>query len=137
MFYIAQKFRGRMPRIIQIDNDVRKEVEKVKKYAFEHPYGEAYRSLVISKDALPVGDNPEHVVHIHDGYRVVYSITVHNSKKYHHLSVSVGKKGNYPGIPDTQIIMDLFGMGKDINDLDNVWLEKEMEAVNLLKEVEE
>lgn len=126
-----------MPRILQIDDDVLKEVEKVKKYAFEHPYGEAYRSLVVSGDALPVGDNPEHVVHIHDGYRVVYSISTLKSKKFHHLSISVNKKGKYPGIPDAQVIMDLFGMGKDVNDLDNVWLEKEMEAVNLLKEVEE
>jgi hypothetical protein len=85
-----------MPRILQIDEDTLKEVANVKAYSLAHPCGEAYRELLKVGDALPVGDNPEHVVHIHDGYRAVYSVSVLNSTKYHHLSLSVGKKGSYP-----------------------------------------
>jgi hypothetical protein len=126
-----------MPRILQIDDDVIREVAKVKEYSLKYPCGEAYRELLKVGDALPVGDNPEHVVHIHDGYRAVYSVSVMDTKKYHHLSLSVEGKGKYPGIPDTEIILDLFGMGKDVHDLDSLWIEEKAKAVNLIKEIEE
>lgn len=125
-----------MPRILQIDDYVRKEVEKVKKYAFEHPYGEVYREKVLAGEALPVGDNPDHVVHIHDGYRAVYSITVINKINYHHLSISYEEQGKYPGIPEAELILELFGMGNSVVDLDNVWLEEQVQAVNFIKEIE-
>jgi hypothetical protein len=126
-----------MVRILQIDDYVTNEVAKVKNYALEHPYDESYRKLFLAGKALPVGDNPDHVVHIHSGYRAVYSISVLNEKKYHHLSVSVEEINKYPGIPEVELILDLFGMGKSINDLDNVWLEENAIAVNLLKEFSE
>ena len=125
-----------MPRLLQIDEEVLKEVQKVKEYASKHPYGEDYRSLVLSNDAAPVGDNPEHVIHIHDGYRAVYSISTLGSKRFHHLSISVEKEGALPSIPAAETIMELFDMGKNIHDLENVWLENNI-AVNLLKEIEE
>jgi hypothetical protein len=124
-----------MVRVLQIDDYVRNEVAKVKKYAFEHPYDESYRALFIRGKTLPVGDNPEHVVHIHDGYRAVYSLSVLNNTKYHHLSISIEEKGKYPGIHEAEIILELFDMGKSVNDLDNVWIEEAVQAVNLLKEI--
>jgi hypothetical protein len=124
-----------MLRILQIDDYVINEVAKVKKYAFEHPYDESYRALFLEGKALPIGDNPEHVVHIHDGYRAVYSVSVLDNIRYHHLSISVEEKNKYPGIPEAEIIMELFDMGKSINDLDNVWIENAVQAVNLLKEI--
>lgn len=124
-----------MSRIIRIDEYTLNEIEKVKAYAFAHQDGESYRKLAKSGDALPMGYNPKRVVHIHDGYRVVYSVSTLDSMKFHHLSISVEEKGKYPGIYDTEVIMDLFGMGKDLHDLENVWIEKDTRAVNLLKEI--
>lgn len=126
-----------MLRILQIDEGTIKEIEKVKSYALAHPYDEHFISLVLSGDALPVGDNPEHVVHIHDGYRVVYSITVKDSKKFHHMSVSVESDTQYPSVPSVVHIMELFGMGNDINDMESVWPEEACRAINLLKGLEE
>jgi len=123
-----------MLRIINIDDYVLNEAKKVISYASEHPYDESYRILLKSGDVLPVGDNPDHVVHIHQGYRAVYSITTLDSKRYQHLSISVEEKGKYPGIPESEMILDLFGMGKDIHDLENVWMEEDVQAINFLKE---
>lgn len=125
-----------MLRLVQIDDYVRNEVEKVKSYALAHPYDEVYRARFLAGHELPVGDNPDHVVHIHQGYRVVYSISVIDKKKYHHLSISYEEKDKYPGVPEAELILDLFGMGKSVNDLDNVWLEESLQAVNLLKGLE-
>jgi len=126
-----------MVRVLQLDDYVTKEVAKVIKYAFEHPYGESYRKLFIAGEVLPVGDNPDHVVHIHSGYRAVYSISVLNGKKYHHLSVSVEEKDKYPSVQEAELILDLFGTGNSINNLENVWLEENVRAVNLLKGLSE
>lgn len=124
-------------RILQINEDTIKDIERVKVYAIAHPYDENYRSLQLSGDVSPVGDNPEHVIHIHDGYRVVYSISVINSIKFHHISISVESKTQYPSIPSVSHIIELFGMGNDVNNVDNVWLEESACAVNLIKELVE
>jgi hypothetical protein len=122
-----------MIRLITLDNYILDEVKKVIKYAQEHPYDENYRKLQMSGDVLPIGDNPSHVVHIHQGFRAVYSISILNEKSYHHLSISVEEKDRYPRPKEAEVIMELFGMGNNLNDLDNVWLEEENEAINLLK----
>jgi len=124
-----------MFRVLNIDEYVLNEVKKVIAYASEHPYDENYRKLQLAGDVYPVGDNPDHVVHIHQGFRVVYSITISKGKSYHHLSISIKDKGRFPSVEQTQIIMDLFGMGDNIKKLDTVWLEEEIGAVNLLKEI--
>lgn len=123
-----------MVRILQIDEYTRSEVTKIRKYAVEHPYDQDFRDKVVAGTALPVGDNPEHVLHIHDGYRVVYSIDKLEDRMYHHLSVSFIEDKKYPGQPEVECIMEMFGMGKSLHDLENVWLEEEVQAVNLLKE---
>lgn len=120
-----------MLRVLQIEEYTINEVEKVKKYALEHPYDEKYREEVLAKKALPVGDNPDHVVHIHDGYRAVYSISLINSVKFHHLSISV--ETNYPDIRAAELILELFGMGSNVMELDNVWLEEDVRALNFIK----
>lgn len=123
-----------MVRVLQINEEAIKEIEKVKSYAIAHPYDENYRKLVISGDARPVGDNPEHVVHIHDGYRVVYSIDILDSKKFHHISISVESKTDYPSVPSVICIMECFDMGNDLHAMENVWPEEDVLAINLLME---
>lgn len=123
-----------MVRVLQINEEAIKEIEKVKNYAIAHPYDENFRKLVLSGDVRPVGDNPEHVVHIHDGYRAVYSIDILDSKKYHHLSVSVESKTDYPSVPSVTHIMEFFGMGNDLYAMENIWPEEDVLAINLIKE---
>ena len=124
-----------MVRILTIDDYTLKEVEKVKKYAEEHPCDENYRIMQMAGIFLPVGDNPDHVVHIHQGFRAVYCVSVIKEKCYHHLSISYEEEGRLPQPPEVQVIMNLFGLGEDLHNLDTVWLEEEVEAINLLKEI--
>ena len=127
--------RVNMPRLIEIDDYTKKEIAKVIQYASENPYGEKYRLNLSEGKALPVGDNPDHVVHIHQGYRAVYSISTLKGERYHHLSVSYEENDKYPGVYEAEVILDLFGMGKSVHDLDSVWLEEKVQAVNFIKKV--
>jgi hypothetical protein len=122
-----------MPRLVQIDEYTRREIEKIKAYALDHPYDEVYRAKYLAGRALPVGDNPEHIVHIHQGYRAVYSISVIDKQSFHHLSISYSEKDQYPGLPEAELILELFGMGNSVKDLDNIWVEETNKAVNFLK----
>jgi hypothetical protein len=121
-------------RLVQIDDYVRNEVIKVKQYALEHPFGVKQAEAVLAGTSLPVGDNPDHVVHIHDGIRAVYSVDIHNDKKYHHLSLS--SETGYPGIPEAEMVLEVFGMGTSVQNLESVWIEENMRAINFLKEFE-
>jgi hypothetical protein len=129
---LYQKHR-KMPRLIRLDKDTLSEIEKVKKYAAENIFDE--HSLLAIKEKLspPPGDNPDFVVHIHQNFRVVYTIDEINENKYHHLSISY--KSGCPGIPEAIIILKAFGINREITDLDNVWLE-EGNIVNLVTIIE-
>lgn len=121
-----------MVRLLQITDETRSEVEKVKAYALEHPFDKEWAEAVIASTRETVGDDPNYLVHIHQGFRVVYSVDVHDGTKHHHLSIS--HENGYPGIPEAELILELFGIGKSVHDLDNVWIENEMKAINFLKE---
>lgn len=122
-----------MPRLIRLDKDTLSEIEKVKKYAAANIFDE--HSLLAIKEKLspPPGNDPNFVVHIHQNFRVVYSIDEIDKNKYHHLSISYNN--GCPGIPEAIIILKAFGINKDVNELDNVWLE-EGNIVNLVTAIE-
>ena len=121
-----------MPRIVQIDDYVKKEIAKVKSYAAEHPYNEEALISIKTETLAPPGDNPDHVVHIHDGFRAVYSVNVLKYIKYHHLSISYER--GMIGVPEAELILKMFGIAEDIMDLDHVYIEEKHQAVNLIKE---
>src|SRR4030042_2048042 len=104
-------------RILQINDDVKKEIKKVKEYANQHIVTGDMLKLIKYGDLRPVGDNPDHLVHIHDGYRVIYSVDQNPETKnlYHHLSISIGKKLKYPHECAVDEIAKEFGM-KGIKD---------------------
>src|SRR4030042_6150655 len=122
-----------MPKLLQINDETRIEIKKVKAYALAHLYDEQWRAEILAGIRETVGDDPNYVMHIHQGYRAVYSVDVDNGHKYHHLSISHEK--GYPGVLEAEMIMELFGMGKNIKDLDNVYMEELTTAVNLIKEI--
>jgi hypothetical protein len=88
-------------------------------------------------DYPPAGDYPDFKVLIPNGFRVVYSIEEQPIGWCGHLSVSVDSPEKVPGIPAVEAIMAEFGMGKDINNCLNVWIEEtEPRAVNVLTKLE-
>jgi hypothetical protein len=124
-------------RVLVFDENTAKDIQEVKKYAAEHVYNDTRLAAIKNGKELPPGDNPDHVVHIHDGYRTVFTYMSHEDVLYQHLSVSVGKEGKYPHPIAVSRIMEAFGMGNDLNDCYNVWLEEDAQAVNVLKKVED
>jgi hypothetical protein len=80
----------------------------------------------------PAGDYPNHSMKISQGYRVVFSIEEQPVGWCKHLSVSVDAVGRLPCQEAVELIMKEFGMGNDIHDCLNIWIEKESQAVNVL-----
>ena len=121
-------------RILQIDDDTRAEVAKVIAYAKEHRYDKHMIKLLISRDLKSAGDNPDYLVHIHDGYRVVYTLEEHPIGWCHHMSISIDRSKMYPHEAAVQMIMQLFGMDPKFENCLAVWPEKETESVNIIQE---
>lgn len=115
-------------RILQITDETRKDIKKVIEYAENNILDNA--RLADPKEFLPVGDNPDHVVHIHDGYRVVFSIEEQSIGLCNHISISVESKDKYPNEHAVNMILNEFNMSLD-NSL-SIWLEENVRAINIL-----
>ena len=120
-------------RVFQIDDDTRKEIKKVKAFAYKHKVDEANLRATMAGIVEPVGDDPDYVVHIHDGYRVVYSVEEQPIGDCHHISVSIDKKGKTPNPIAVEMILEEFGM-KKLEDSLEVW--PEGIAINIIQEIE-
>jgi len=119
-------------RALVIDEKAKEKIRNLIKFAESHPYSIEHLKKVISGDRPPAGDYPEHVITLHEGYKVVFSIEEQPIGLCKHLSVSVNTEGMTPRPEAVELIMDEFGMGNNIHDCINVWLEKETESVNVL-----
>ncbi len=122
-------------RVLEINDSTREDIAKVVTYAKEHRYNEHMIKLLISGDLESPGDNPDYLVHIHDGYRVIYTIEEHKVGFCHHISISVDRSKKYPHEMAVLEIMKLFGMEGDYKKCLAVWPQKETESVNVLQEV--
>jgi len=121
-------------RILQIDDSVREDIAKLKKYAAEHIVDEHYLKLLKSGDMFPIGDNENHFMYIHDGYRIAYSVDKSdNGKLYHHISISVEAMGKAPNEYAVNMILEEFGL-KPYKESDGMYLEDNAEALNILQE---
>lgn len=125
-------------RILQINNETYEDIAKVLKYADEHRFTTAMMKLVMSGDLEPAGDNPDFLVHIHDGYRVIYSLEeLQPMGWYHHISISVDQSKKYPHEMAVQMILEAFKMEKDLKMCAKKWLDKNTESVNILQVVDD
>jgi len=122
-------------RILQIDHNTREDIAKVLKYADEHRYSEAMMKLVMAGDIKPAGDDPGFLVHIHDGYRVIYSLEEQPLGWCSHISISVDRSKKYPHEMAVQEILGAFGMKKDFNECIKIWMDEGTESINILQVV--
>lgn len=115
-----------------------KRIAEVIAHAKSNPYSLDKMKKVADGHLPPAGDYQDFVVDMGD-IRCVYSIEEQPCGTCAHLSVS-SPTGDFPNPHDFEIdIMPLFGMGNDIHDCMNVWLEKTddaINAINVLKLVE-
>lgn len=120
-------------RVLQINDDTLAEIKKVREYAEQHivPLNTLEAAVENPLEYIAVGDNPEHVVHIHDGYRVVYSIEQQPIGTVAHLSVSVDNPGKYPHEIAVDLILKEFGM-RNICDSLRISIDNYSKSVNIL-----
>ena len=125
-----------MVRVLEISSETKKDAAMVIEYAKEHRYSKAMCKLINSGDLPPAGDDPNFLLYIHDGYRVIYSIEEQPLGWFHHISISVEVEGNYPNEEAVQIILELFNIF-DPEERRLIWLDKSSESVNALFPFEE
>lgn len=120
-------------RILQITDQTKEDIQKLIAYAKAHIVSnDRLKAMVQSpKEFYPAGDDADHVVHIHDGYRVVYSIEEQNIGLCSHISISVESRTKYSHEAAVALILKEFGMSLDL--ATKIWLEKTVNAVNVLQ----
>jgi hypothetical protein len=120
-------------RALLIDAEAKAQIKKVIAYAQENRLSPGDLQINMGGLKGPIGDNPNHVCHFFDGYRVVYSIEQQPIGDCHHLSVSVDAKGRYPTPQAVELIMKEFGIPGTIMGCVNCWMEEEVQAINVLQ----
>jgi hypothetical protein len=125
-------------KLLQINDETLSEIKRVIDFAVAHKVSESEIKLKKFGDLPPDGDNPDYVVHIHQGFRVVYSQEEQKCGLCHHLSVS-HESGELPPVPTVEEILKLFHMNPDITSSITVWFEEygTGKAVSILQLVDE
>ena len=125
-------YKGKnLMRALIIDEKSRVDINKLIDFSKIHQYKIDDLKKVMEGLQEPAGNCPDHVIHLPEGFRVVYSIEEQPKGLCHHLSISVD--GNlYPSEVAVQEIMKEFGIKTKISQCTSVWIEKEVRAINIL-----
>lgn len=98
-------------RPLIIGQDEKVALQKLAKFAEEHP-------LIVdgSIPGVPVGDNPDFVVKLPFGYRVVFSIEDQPGGMVRHLSMSVDTPWKVPNPLAVEMVMQEIGFESPLSD---------------------
>ena len=117
-------------RIFQIDGDTEHDTKKIIEYAKNNITDKHKAKLMILGDLPCIGEIPDHVLHIHDGYRVVFSIEQHEFL-CNHISISIENEHAFPHPYAVKRILKLFNMNQDLESSLHTWKEEEIIAINV------
>ena len=118
-----------------VDDDIREQFSNLVSYAEKHPLSIDDILDTMNKEVLPVGDDPNHVINMPFGYRIVYSVENQPSGKVRHLSMSVDEDDKCPNMAAVQETMKMLGFK---NDIENCYVKLEnispkRKAINVLE----
>lgn len=119
-------------RVLQITPDTEKMISDVIDHAERNKWSYAKLLALQAGEIPPAGDDPNYIVHIHDGYRVAYTIEQHKETWFKHMSISVDTKSSYPNEAAVSVILESFGMDPDYSK-SLVYIEENVQAVNILQ----
>jgi len=134
-------------RILVIDAQAEQRITTLRQYAEQHVYSFVFLMELAAtgrKEGRSISDDSNHVIFLHDGYRVVFSHEEASPGKiWRHLSVSVNaEEGVLPSIPSVALIAGQFGFALDLTDPWTtppdgpvVWIENN-KAINLMEPVD-
>jgi hypothetical protein len=100
-------------RALELNPKVHERIAEVKAYAEVHRETMADMMRRMNKEGCAPGDNPQHVVNIFDGFKVVYSIEQQAFGWCHHISISVDTRDPEKKLPHpvaAKIILQLFDL---------------------------
>ena len=99
-------------RPLIIDNITKVEAEELKNFAEDNIFNTDRMLDVKNGAAKPAGDDPNYVMNIKSGYRIVYSVEQLGERMFDHMSISVNDKEAMPNPIAVDEILDLFGFDK-------------------------
>ncbi|MDD5650182.1 MAG: hypothetical protein PHF86_07200 [Candidatus Nanoarchaeia archaeon] len=113
----------------KIDNKTKTKIKEVKNYASSNILTE-HDLLAIKEGLITTPERTqEHIIEIYQDFKIIFTVEQINNQLYNHLIIS--RKNSCPNIHEAIIIMSYFDMGNNINNLDDVWINKKLQ-VNLL-----
>jgi hypothetical protein len=115
-------------------------IEKVKKYAHEHPFTKEDIEEMMTGNGKCAGDDRNLRVVIPVDYRVVYSVEHQPAGPFRHISISVSGDGNWPSLIAVDEILGYFDFKVRLNDEENkhsayMWQDNETESINILEQI--
>lgn len=123
-------------RLLLISEEQRSKIAQVTAYADLHPFPKVFmREREKMQDAIPpAGANPNHVCHIPQGFRCVYTIEEQPVGWCRHLSVSVDDPEKMPSIEAIEVLILEFGFTGRLRDC-YVYMEEDIspKAVNIIQ----
>lgn len=116
-------------RMLIIGPEEKKEIVKVIEFAKKNPISEEQ----LKSGSIIVGNIQGYVCKMTDGFRIVFSYEHQPIGWCKHISISIPSSEKVPSIPAVEMIIKEFGFTESINDQENVWMEEEVRAINVIE----
>lgn len=124
-----------MARALVIGPEEQEKIKTLIKYAEDNIYTLDRLKKIQTGEELPPGDNENHRIKLPFGFCCVFTQEEHSRELYRHLSVSVSKKNRYPSPEAMQMIAEEFGFIGNIKTDAQLFLEEEVQAVNVIQKI--
>jgi hypothetical protein len=123
-----------MPRPLIIGKEEKAAIKNLMFYAENNKINLKRMRMIMDRLLAPPGDNPNFLITLPVGFRVVFTIEQHPGGWHKHLSVSVPGKGHWPSIEAVDMIAQEFGI-ENFKD-HYIYPEEDVEAVNVVVKIE-
>ena len=120
-----------MDRVLYIGPKEKEAIDNLVKYAEANRISFSEMKELMDGKKPPMGDNPDYICYLTNGYRVVYSIEEQPLGWCRHISISVDTPKKMPSIPAVETIMHEFGFTGTIADCISVWVENDVDVIGV------
>ena len=124
-----------MARPLFIGPEEKEKINALIKYAEDNIYTLDRLKKIKAGEELPPGDNKSHSLELPHGFRCVFTMEEQEQDFYRHLSVSVLEHGRYPSPEAMQMIAEEFGFIGHIKTDAYLFMEEEVQAVNVIQKI--
>lgn len=128
-------------RSLVIDEEAKTRINELVQHCAEFPISYQALEAMVEGTIRPIGDSPDHVMRLFDGFRVAFSWEVQSDFiTYRHISISVSDK--MPSLDAINMLLEFFQfegrLGQPTKPI-KVWIEtildSSIRAINILEPV--